>query len=247
MPIANTFMLLLTAAEGTILDMPRRNMESWHFANSAKTKLTLNTDTSLEVIDFMKRMIEVSPPDIASVDWERRIQYFMSGRAAMAYCWTMRAARFEHELSSRVTRRVAYLPPPVLRGPHTRAPVGGFLLTIPASIPETRQRQIMRALAWVASPKSMKAHVKNGFPVAPRFSVCADPEALASSPIVKFVDGLARRNELVTWARPPVPEFATIETVLGEEIFQAVFEGKPPVRALQDAENAIYRARRNPG
>jgi len=30
----------------------------------------------------------------------------MAGQAALAYCWTMRAARLEHELSSKVRRRV---------------------------------------------------------------------------------------------------------------------------------------------
>ena len=87
----------------------------------------------------------------------------------------------------------------------------------------------------------MKAHVKNGFPVAPRFSVCADPEALASSPIVSMVDQMARKNELVTWARPPVPEFNLIERTLGDQIHEAVFQGKSPRQALRDAENAIRR------
>ena len=85
----------------------------------------------------------------------------------------------------------------------------------------------------------MKEHVKNGFPVAPRFSVCADPEALASSPIVSMVDRMARKNELVTWARPPVPQFNLIERTLGEEIHDIVFNGKSPQRGLKDAENRI--------
>jgi multiple sugar transport system substrate-binding protein len=92
----------------------------------------------------------------------------------------------------------------------------------------------------MVSPEAMKAHVKNGFPVAPRFSVCADPEALASSPIVSMVDQLARRNELVTWARPPVPAFSLIEAILGTEIHDAVFHGKPARQALRDAENRIH-------
>ena len=33
------------------------------------------------------------------------------------------------------------------------------------------------AISWMASPAAMKEHVKNGIPVAPRFSVSADPEA----------------------------------------------------------------------
>jgi multiple sugar transport system substrate-binding protein len=166
----------------------------------------------------------------------------MAGHAALTYSWTMRAARLEHELSSRVKRRVAYLTPPVLRGRQVTAPVGGFLLTVPAYASTERKREIINAIAWMASPEAMKAHVRNGFPVAPRFSVCADPEALASSPIVSFVDRMARRNELNTWSRPAVPEYVEIERILGEEVFAAVFEGKPARKALADAEAAAYRS-----
>ena len=101
---------------------------------------------------------------------------------------------------------------------------------------------MVSAIAWMASPEAMKAHVRNGFPVAPRFSVCADPEALASSPIVSMVDQLARRNQLVTWARPPIPEFNLIERTLGQQIHDADFHGKPPRQALRDAENQIHRS-----
>ena len=241
MPIANSFMFFLAACQKTIIDMPLHNQESWHFERFEKLKLQIDTDASVEVIDYMKQLAEVSPPDIADVDWERGLAYFMFGGVGLAYCWTMRAARFEHELSSRVARRVAYLPPPSRRLRRVAAPVGGFLMTIPSHVKPARQRQIMNAIAWMVSPEAMKAHVKNGFPVAPRFSVCADPEALASSPIVSMVDQMARRNELVTWARPPIPEFNLIERTLGHEIHEAVFNGKSARQALRDAENQILR------
>jgi hypothetical protein len=61
-----------------------------------------------------------------------------------------------------------------------------------------------------------------GFPVAPRFSVSADPEAAATSPIVSVVDKLAKRNMLKAWPRPPVPEYLLLEAILGEEIHRAL-------------------------
>jgi multiple sugar transport system substrate-binding protein len=242
MPIAHSFMFFLAACQKTIIDVPMHNPEGWDFPRFEKLKLQIDTTDALEVIDYMKQLAEVSPPDIAAMDWEKHTQCFMSGRAGMAYCWTMRAARFEHELSSQVARRVAYLPPPSRRMRQIAAPIGGFLMTIPATVKRARQKQIIDAIAWMVSPEAMKAHVKNGFPVAPRFSVCADPEALASSPIVSMVDQLARRNELVTWARPPIKEFSLIEQILGTEIHDAVFDGKNPKQALRDAENRILRA-----
>jgi multiple sugar transport system substrate-binding protein len=241
MPIANSFMFFLAACQKTIIEMPLHNQDSWRFDRFEKLKLQIDTEDSLEVIEYMKQLAEVSPPEIENMDWEKRIAAFMSGRVGMAYCWTMRAARFEHELSSRVARRVAYLSPPVRRLGPIAAPIGGFLMTIPARVNPARQRQIINAIAWMVSPEAMKAHVKNGFPVAPRFSVCADPEALASSPIVRMVDQMARRNELVTWSRPPVPAFNLIERTLGNEIHEAVFNGKSPKQAIRDAENEILR------
>lgn len=241
MPIANSFMFFLAACRTTVIDMPLRNHDSWTFDPFERLKLQIDTEDALEVIDYMKQLVEVSPPDIATIDWEGRIRYFMSGQVALAYCWTMRAARFEHELSSRVTRRVAYLPPPSRRMHKVAAPIGGFLLTIPAYVEPSRRKKIINAIAWMVSPEAMKAHVKNGFPVAPRFSVCADPEALASSPIVSMVDRMARKNELVTWARPPIPEFNLIERTLGEQIHEAVFQGKSAAQALRDAENEILK------
>lgn len=241
MTIAHAFMFFMASSHGAVIDIPRKS-ENWSDGfDTRNLRLRINSDEGLEAIEYMKQLREVSPPGIETFDAERNLECFMSGHAAMGYCWTMRAARFEHELSSRVKRRVAYLTPPVLRGRQVTAPVGGFLLTVPAYVSTERKREIINAIAWMASPEAMKAHVRNGFPVAPRFSVCADPEALASSPIVSFIDRMARRNELNTWSRPAVPEYVEIERILGDEIYAAVFEDKPARKALADAEAAAYR------
>ncbi len=241
MTIAHAFMFFTASSQGSVIEIPRKT-ENWLDSfDTRNLRLRINSEEGLAALDYMRRLAEVSPPGVMTFDAERNLQCFMSGHAAMSYAWTMRAARLEHELSSRVKRRVAYLTPPVLKGRQATAPVGGFLLTVPACVTADRKRDIVNAIAWMASPEAMKAHVKNGFPVAPRFSVCADPEALVSSPIVSFVDRMARRHELNTWSRPPVPEYVEIERILGCEVFAAVFEGKPPKRALADAEAAAYR------
>jgi multiple sugar transport system substrate-binding protein len=59
--------------------------------------------------------------------------------------------------------------------------------------------------------------------------------------LVEQIKDVARRNELNTWSRPPVPEYVEIERILGIEVFAAVFEGKAPKRALADADAAAYR------
>ncbi len=245
MPIAHSFMFFLASAGGSIIDIPRRH-ENWLDSIDPKNPtLTINSDEGLIAIDYMRRLVEVSAPGIETFDAEHNLTSFMSGHTALSYSWSMRASRLEHDPGSRVKRRVAYLTPPARKGRQVTAPVGGFLLTIPAYIDVERKRDIVNAIAWMASPEAMKAHVQNGFPVAPRFSVCADPEALASSPIVSFVDRMARRHELNTWSRPPIPEYVAIEAALGNEIYAAVFEGKPPRDALAAVEEIVTRTSRD--
>ena len=93
----------------------------------------------------------------------------------------------------------------------------------------------------------MKANVQNGFPVAPRFSVAADPEAAATSPIVTVVDRLAKRNMLKSWPRPPVPEYLLLEAILGEEIHKALRRDASDKEALRSAQSRAERVMRAAG
>jgi multiple sugar transport system substrate-binding protein len=144
-------------------------------------------------------------------------------------------------VQSTVRRRVEYLPHPA--GPHGSriSPVGGFLLAVPSNLPDERVQLAVEAIAWMTSEDAMKAHVDNGFPIAPRFAVTPDPEAVASSPIVRFVDRLARRKLLQTWQRPPVPQYTAIERVIGEEIHDALSGAKSDYTALRDASARVER------
>ncbi|MFX8343331.1 hypothetical protein ABTL58_19700, partial [Acinetobacter baumannii] len=77
-------------------------------------------------IEFMRRLIEVSPPNILEMAWDGALDVFMKGRASLGYCWTMRAARFEYDMQSVVKRRVEYLPQPAGPGGSRASPIGGF-------------------------------------------------------------------------------------------------------------------------
>ena len=89
--------------------------------------------------------------------------------------------------------------------------------------------------------------MQNGFPVAPRFSVAADPEAAATSPIVTVVDRLAKRNLLKSWPRPPVPEYLSLEAILGEEIHRALRKETSDKEALEKAQTQADQIMRAAG
>lgn len=240
MPIASTFMFLMGCCGESILNLPKsRLFFTVDKADGEQLRPRVLSDAGLQVMDYLRRLLEFSPPDILEMDWDKRTNIFLAGKAAMAYCWTVRAARFEYDINSAVRQKVTYLQQPKGVGGASNNPIGGFLLCIPSNLPEDRVELAFEAIAWMTSPEAMKANVQNGFPVAPRFSVSADPEAAATSPIVSVVDKLAKRNLLKSWPRPPVPEYLAIEAILGEEIHKALRREATDHEALSSAQNAI--------
>ena len=248
MPISHSFMFFMGCCGSPVINIPvpRLHLDYSRLKGEAMRPRILS-ESGRHTLKYMHELLAVSPPDILSIDWNRALEYFMSGHAAMIYCWTMRAARFEYDIHSAVKRKVSYHPHPA--GPNGAgvSPIGGFLLAVPASLPPDRAHLAFEAISWMASPAAMKEHVKNGFPVAPRFSVSADPEAAASTPIVSFVDRLAKQNKIQNWQRPPVPEYHLIEEILGEEIFAALNGERTDLEALTRSQNRIDAAMREAG
>lgn len=242
MPCAHSFMFFMGACSSPIVSL-RQVRQSFTLEGTKPEDLIplIQSDAGRATLDYMHRLIEISPPDILDSAWDKSLEVFLSGHSAMAYCQTMRAARFEYDVQSMVRRRVEYLPHP--SGPHGNrdSPIGGYILAVPTNLPEERAELAVEAISWMTSRDAMKTHVKNGFPIAPRFSVMPDPEAAASSPIVRFVDRLARRKLLHTWQRPPLPQYTAIERVLGEEIHDALTGVKSDYAALRDASDRAER------
>ena len=232
MPLAHSFMFFLGACGKGIFG-PGRKGEA--------AGVQIDGPAGREVLDYMHRLVEVSPPDALSMEWKRGLDLFLHGRSALSYVWTMRAARFEYDIHSAVKRKVKYLPHPAGPGGTNLSPMGGFLLAVPANLPEARARRAFEAIASMASPEAMRVHAKNGFPVVPRFSVAADPEVLAGSPLISVVDGLAKRNLLGIRQRPEVPQYTAIEGFLGETLHRALRRECSDRDALAEAQGAVER------
>jgi multiple sugar transport system substrate-binding protein len=248
MPIAHSFMFFMACCGGAVINLPMTRLYmDYSLLSGEQMRPRVDSDAGRKTLDFMHRLLCISPPDIMTMDWNRGLEYFMTGHAAMAYTWTMRAARFEYDIRSVVKRKVDYLAQPHGPGGSSVSPIGGFLLMIPQSLPPERAKLAFDAISWMASPSAMKEYVKNGFPVAPRFSVSADPEAAASTPIVRFVDRLAKKNKLQHWQRPPIPEYHYIEEILGEEIYAALTGERDDATALGRAQNRIDKIMREAG
>ncbi|MBG1231068.1 extracellular solute-binding protein [Aestuariivirga litoralis] len=248
MPVSHSFMFFMGCCGGPVIDIPSPRLHvDYSKLKGEAMRPRILSESGRQTLKYMHELLAFSPPDILSIDWNKALNYFLGGQAAMIYCWTMRAARFEYDIHSLVKRKVAYFPHPHGPGGTTVSPIGGFLLMVPESLPPERARLAFEAISWMASPSAMKEYVKNGFPVAPRFSVSADPEAAASTPIVSFVDRLAKQNKIQNWQRPPIPEYHLIEEILGEEIFAALNGDCSDEVALARSQNRIDAAMREAG
>lgn len=248
MPIASTFMILMGCCGAPILDLKRtQRYHQWAALPGEQLRPRIDCEEARLVLDYLRRLIEISPPDILEMDWDRRIGAFLGGQAAMVYCWTMRALRFDSDVRSVVRRRVRFIPQPKSSAGSSQNPIGGFLLAIPANLPAPRAHLAFEAISWLASPGTMKNSATNGLPIAPRFSVAADPEVAATSPIVRFVDTLARRGMLCTWQRPPIPEYRQIEFVLGNRIHSALSGELTTGEALALAQAEVDQVMRRAG
>ena len=102
-------------------------------------------------------------------------------------------------------------------GAYPIAPVGGYIMGIPANLPEERRRAAAEALLVFTSTPGTEALHPERQPDQSRYSVGSDPELRRLSPIFEAIDGMSWRDELQFWPRPPVPQISAIIQICGEE------------------------------
>jgi multiple sugar transport system substrate-binding protein len=204
-----------------------------------KTVVGLDTSAARATLRFMRKLLEVSTPSVLESDGNIGLAEFMAGRAGMGYIWTMRAARLEFEARSKVKGLVKYLPHPNVSGVRCTSPIGGYVLAVPSNLAKERMALAVQAIKWLTSSIADRSAARNGLPVAPFFSVGSDPEMMATTSIVNFVDHLARQGLLTNDIRPALPVYTGIEDVLGSEIHDAMSGRKDNEEALRDAQRRI--------
>ena len=140
------------------------------------------------------------------------------------------------DASSPANGNTGYLPHPHGQQGMPLAPVGGYVLGIPANLPDARIEDTIEALVSFTSPQAQKLYVQNGSRTAPRYSVGADPEVRNLSPIFEAVDQMSWRDELQFWPRPPVPQICGVISICGEEFHDMLRGVVSPREALARAQ-----------
>jgi multiple sugar transport system substrate-binding protein len=232
-----------------ILDLPR-NAGGFDTDRLAERdyRATIDTSAGLQAAEFLLALLECSPPDILSMSWYERIRPYAAGQIAMAYGYTLLAPYFERDPQSPARGQTGYLPHPCGPGARPVAPVGGYVMGIPANIAPERLPAAVEALKVFTSPEAQKLYVQNGSRTNPRYSVGADPEVRRASPIFEAVDGMSWRDELQFWPRPPIPEIAEIIQICGEEfhdMLRGIVTPRDALRRSQERADALIAKNRS--
>ena len=198
--------------------------------------VTIDTEKGLMAAEYLLDLLQYSPPDILSMSWYERVRPYAAGTLAMAYGYTLLAPYFELDPSSPAHGQTGYLPHPHGPGASNLAPVGGYVMGIPANLAPERIPAAVEALRVFTSPEAQKLYVQNGSRTNPRYSVAADAEVRRASPIFEAVDAMSWRDELQFWPRPPVPEITGIIQDCGEEFHDMLRGLIAPREALSRAQ-----------
>ena len=246
--LGHTFMMTCADFGQPILDLPKQagGYDASRLADGGYRPV-IYSERALDAAEYLMALLQYSPPDILSMSWYERVRPFASGRVAMAYGYTLLAPYFEQNPACAAHGKVGFLPHP--SGPNAQniAPVGGYLLGIPANIAPERLEAAAEALIVFTSPEAQKLYVEHGSRTNPRYSVGADPEVRRLSPIFEAVDAMSWRDELQFWPRPPIPEINDIIRICGEECHDMLRGVKTPKAALQMAQGRADRLLREAG
>ena len=200
-------------------------------------RATIDTEAGLRAAEFLLELLQFSPPDILSMSWYERVRPYAKGSIAMAYGYTLLAPYFELDETSPACGQTGYLPHPSGPGASPVAPVGGYVMGIPANLAPERVPAAAEALAVFTSPEAQKLYVQNGSRTNPRYSVGSDPDVRRVSPIFEAVDAMSWRDELQFWPRPPVPAINEIIRICGEEFHDMLRGITTPRETLRKAQS----------
>lgn len=214
---------------------------------SRQYKFTIDTPDGLAAAEFLLELLQYSPPDILSMSWYERVRPYAAGHIAMAYGYTLLAPYFELDEGSPAFGQTGYAPHPSAPGVARVAPVGGYVMGIPANLQPERIPAAIEALIAFTSPEAQKLYIQNGSRTNPRYSVGADPEVRRLSPIFEAVDEMSWRDELQHWPRPPVPEICDVIQICGEEFHDMLRGIQSPRDALRKAQDRADQLRKHNG
>ncbi len=213
-----------------------------------KGNVTLDSPEGLAALKFFVRIFdEWAPPGAAAYWWDGRETAYRMGKTLMQITWSISRPGYELPDFSKIIGKTAMAAHPSIPGVKTSYGYGGWGIGINADISEDRQEAAWGFIKFITSPENQKAWMltswqeygspgDTGMPI--RLSTLIDPELNEKNPwlkdtmLIEFIYGDFS-------FRPPVPEYAQIESILGLYANMAIAHELTPEEALTKATSEI--------
>jgi len=238
-PIATSFILMMANYGQPIVNLRHISGNIYDMGvNKNNLKPTFNSQAAYKAAQMLKDLIEYSPNNISSMSNDECVEYYREGKSAMVMNWGSRASRFELDNKSPAYLNTSYLPRPSGLNNFQISPIGGFSLGIPSNVKPEKIPFIMNNMRHLVSPQVIKYYIEQGSFSCPVFSVLNDPEVRKISPLFNELDAMEKEEKFVQWARYPLPEYSQIIEIIGNEIYECVFQSKSIKSALSKCQDA---------
>jgi len=192
------------------------------------------TKESIEVLEFIKKMVEYGPPGIPGFSVGAADNAFLLGQAAMYFDHSRIAGLVRDPDQSTVVGKVGYsiTPKKVTR----LAETGGFGVAIPSN--SQNKEAAWFFITWMTSKDVEKRLADQGVQLTDRMSILMDPELQAK---FEEYEVLTRQEPDPDW-RPAIAEFPEIETqYFGVAVNQVMTGEKTPEEAMQSIMEPVKK------
>ncbi len=109
----------------------------------ANMKPMIDSPAGRAAANYIKGLMDYSPPGILNMAWDERNRVFNQGNCAMLYVWSALTAMWDLDASSSVHGKVGYVPKPSGPGFPPASSLGGWFLSIPDRVADD-QRNVDR-------------------------------------------------------------------------------------------------------
>jgi len=196
--------------------------------------LAFTSPESIDVLYFIKQMVDWGPPGIGSYDVGMADNAFLQGQAALYFDHSRIAGLVRDPSQSVVDGKVGYTITPKKK--NRLSETGGFGVSIPSN--SKNKEAAWMFITWMTSIEVEKRLAMAGLQLTDRLSILMDPELQAEYDEYAV---LAKQNPDPDW-RPSIKEFPEIETQYFGVAVNDVMTGKmTPEEAMQSIVEPIRK------
>jgi multiple sugar transport system substrate-binding protein len=235
-PVAHDWLGYFGAMGGMVFD-------HWPDAAASSYKPQLNGDAAHAALQLNLQMMNYAPPDVTEYDWNKTQGALASGRVAMICSWNDGTASQVFVKGSKTADLVSWARLPNAPGIERFDPRGFWSIGINRN--SGRRPEAFDYLAYGLSKDVQRQMVENVPGIVPvRDDLLAEMKT-ATGPMsyLGFMQELNKNPNPMNFAwRPNVPEWSSVQDILGLTINQALTKQASAAAALNSAQSQLSAA-----